>query len=93
MAKNVEIPEMQKIAPAKDFKVFTQTKNKLVKDLKVEQSNESIIEYMRENVSAALSEFMDIIFDQAGLEAKINESTDLKFLSTIDFTRVRLSTL
>ena len=84
-----EAPELQVVAPAKDFKVFTQTKNKLVKDLKVERTDECLLNYMRENVSEALNEFMDIIFEQAGLGPKLKDSNDLRFLTAIDFSKVK----
>ena len=85
-----EMPTAEKL-PARDFKNFTQTKNKLLKDLKIDQDDENLLLYIRQNVSGALSEFLDILFEQAGLDQRISDSPDLKFLRTLDFTEVTLN--
>ena len=86
MAKE-SVPEMTKL-PQKDFKSFTATKNRLLKDMKSELDNENLLRYIRDSVSGALTEFLDILFEQAGLDKRIQEDEELKFLTTLDFTQV-----
>ena len=86
MAKE-SAPEMTKL-PQKDFKSFTATKNRLLKDMKSELDNENLLRYIRDSVSGALTEFLDILFEQAGLDKRIQEDEELKFLTTLDFTQV-----
>ena len=69
---------MEKIA-TRDFKTVTNTKNKLLKDLKLDQDDENLLAYIRSNVSEALCEYTSILFEQAGLEQRIQDSGKMKY--------------
>ena len=84
----VELPDLQKVPAAKDFKAVTTTKNKLVKGIKASQTIEAQIAFIQENFPAALEEYATIIFNQAGIEEEIDAEPSLNFLGRLDFKSI-----
>ena len=75
MSKTNTMPSLEKLPP-RDFKVVTNTKNRLLKDLKLDQDDENLLAYIRTHVADALCEYTSILFEQAGLDERIQSSGD-----------------
>ena len=84
MSPGSEPADLTQIAK-KDFKTVTNTKNTIVKAVKNSLSDEAIIEYLVRELPKALDEYSTLVFEQAGLESKIQTQSDFKFLKNLDF--------
>ena len=84
MSPGTEPAEMTQIAK-RDMKAVTNTKNSIVKAVKNSLSDEAIIEYLIRELPKALDEYASLIFEQAGLDSKIQSNLDFSFLKNLDF--------
>ena len=82
-----ELPELNKMA-ARDFKMVTATKNKLLKGIKASQTVDAKVSYIAENFPEALEEFTSIIFELAGIDEEIQNEVAMNFLGRLDFKAV-----
>ena len=86
MDTNTDMSKIEKIEkPVRAWKMVTDTKTRLVKGIKASQTDEATIKFISQNLPAALTEFTEILFEQAGLDTKIQEIPDFQFLDELDF--------
>ena len=83
---DTEPPEMTKVKqPKRDFKTVTTTKNNFVKAVKAYDDEELLIEYIQRELPKAMEEYVSIVLEAAGLEEKVQENPNFKFLGKLDF--------
>ena len=72
----------------RDFKQVTATKNRIVKAIKSSQSDEAVIELLTRELPKALDEYASILFEAAGIDSKIEQEENYRFLKNIDFEAI-----
>ena len=83
---DTEPPEMTNVEqPKRDFKTVTTTKTRLVKAIKACEDDEVVIEYIQNELPKALEEYVSVVMELAGLDTKIQEKQNYKFLGKLDF--------